>query len=81
MCVCFIRFYADYTFAFEPIVLLLPGKIQESHEFQWVRERGRGGEREREKEKQREPFITGLPSAHPGTIPCRRWCWFLLRQV
>eukprot|EP00752_Nemacystus_decipiens_P010525 g9373.t1 len=29
-------FHADYTFAFEPIVLLLPDKIQGSHNFTWV---------------------------------------------
>ncbi|CBN75034.1 hypothetical protein Esi_0064_0097 [Ectocarpus siliculosus] len=29
-------FTADYTFAFEPIVLLLPDKIQEGHGFKWV---------------------------------------------
>ncbi|CAM9805880.1 unnamed protein product, partial [Laminaria digitata] len=29
-------FMADYTFAFEPIVLLLPAKLQQSHDFQWV---------------------------------------------
>ncbi|CAN0126186.1 unnamed protein product, partial [Ectocarpus fasciculatus] len=29
-------FTADYTFAFEPIVLLLPDKIQEGHDFKWV---------------------------------------------
>lgn len=39
VCVCDVflcRFRADYTFAFEPIVLLLPEKIQESHKFTWV---------------------------------------------
>ena len=30
------RFHADYTFAFEPIVLLLPEKLLESHNFTWV---------------------------------------------
>lgn len=29
-------FSADYTFAFEPIVLLLPDKLQQSHAFRWV---------------------------------------------
>ncbi|CAM9189322.1 unnamed protein product [Choristocarpus tenellus] len=29
-------FLADYTFAFEPMVLLLPHSIREEHSFQWV---------------------------------------------